>query len=318
MRLDPNYIRQLSGLPIAAVAERLGLELHRGLTHCLWHPDKHPSLTFSPRRNTCHCYVCGETADPIKLVQKVRGVGFLEACAWLASGESLPAAHVPSQVDAETGRSQRVDVTFLTELIRYPYLNAEAQRFLYDERRIDPRVVRWCRLTSINSPMPCYRGGRAFYDAPSLLIPYLDAEGRLLSVQSRYLGQAEGVPRFRFPRGSNCPVFNLPVLSRLTGDDELLITEGVSDCLAALSSGRKAIAIGSATLLRDQDLISALTPHFAHWSGPLGIYPDQDAAGEALYHQLLRLSIGLGRPLLRHPLPPSIKYYGQYFASLQP
>lgn len=69
---------------IVQVAERLGIELTRGKALCLWHPDKHPSLVFDPKRQTCHCWSCGKTADVIELVEKVRGVGFREACGWLA------------------------------------------------------------------------------------------------------------------------------------------------------------------------------------------------------------------------------------------
>ena len=47
------------------------------------------------------------------------------------------------------------------------------------------------------------------------------------------------LPRFQFPKGSTCQVFNLPVLETLESGDELWITEGVSDCLAMLSAGKK-------------------------------------------------------------------------------
>ena len=64
----------------------------------------------------------------------------------------------------------------------------------------------------------------------------------------------DGVPRFRFPKGSRCHVYNLPVLRRLKEGEPLFITEGASDCWAMLSSGHKAIAIPSATLLKRDEL----------------------------------------------------------------
>ena len=78
------------------------------------------------------------------------------------------------------------------------------------------------------------------YDAPSLLIPYRDVDGRLLSVQGRYVGK-EDKPRFRFPRGSRVGMYNKPVIRRLKPGDELWITEGPSDCWAMLSAGHKAV-----------------------------------------------------------------------------
>lgn len=319
--LNEEYIQKLRDLPIQQVAIRLGQTIDRGRILCQWHPDKHPSMSFSKDGRHCHCWSCGKSADVIELVQQVRGCGFLEACEWLGNEYSVIQTMTVSDIGNGPKREYKQyppDVNFLGELIRYPYLSPEAQHFLYEERRIDPRVVRWCRLTSINTPMPCYRGGRPFYDAPSLLIPYFGVDGRLLSVQSRYLGpRTEGVPRFRFPRNSNCPIYNLPVLNLLKGDEELLITEGPSDCWAALSSGRKAIAIGSATLLRDEDFVEALLPHRSHWSGDLGCYPDQDAAGEKLYSQLLRVSVTMGITLVKHQLLDGVKDYAEHWAASQ-
>ena len=58
-----------------------------------------------------------------------------------------------------------------------PWLNDEAKKFLFDERRLDPRVVRWCRLTS----------WRDRQGVPWLQTPYYDREGRLVGVQNRNL-----------------------------------------------------------------------------------------------------------------------------------
>lgn len=317
-RFPDDYMETLRGLPILQVARDLGLELTHGRTYCLWHPDKHPSLTFSTKRNNCHCYSCGKSADSIELVMKVRGCTFREACDWLSANHSVACNPADLMNTAPTDQQRRQyppDVPFLSELVLHPYLNAQAQHFLYEERLIDPRVVAYCRLSSINTPMPCYRGGRPFYDAPSLLIPYYDVNGRLLSVQSRYLGQTPSVPRFRFPRNSNCRIYNQQVLPLLQGQESLFLAEGPSDCWALLSAGHKAIAIPSATTLRGEELVALLQPFRQQWSGPLEIYPDQDPAGEALYRKLLGVSVLLGVPLVRHELPQGCKDFGQYWAN---
>lgn len=114
-----------------------------------------------------------------------------------------------------------------------PFINQAAGEFLFEKRHLDPRVVRWCRLTSWKN---------------RLQIPYYDIDGTLTGVQWRNLG-TEG-PRFRFPYGSRCIIYNLPVLKLLKPGEELYIAEGCSDCWALLSSGHKAIAIPSATLLK--------------------------------------------------------------------
>jgi hypothetical protein len=199
-----------------------------------------------------------------------------------------------------------------------PWLNDEARRFLFDERRLDPRVVRWCRLTSWKDSQ----------GVPWLQIPYYDREGRLVGVQNRNLVKGAS-PRFRFPSGSQCTIYNLPVLNLLKPGDELWITEGCSDCWAMLSAGHKAIAIPSATLLkrRDIELLRALTgppsnsPEGENQkASPRGglegvsfhMYPDRDAPGERLFMQLKEVL----PQLVHHQLPPGCKDFSDYYLSV--
>lgn len=212
----------------------------------------------------------------------------------------------------------QADVRHLEQIISPPLLNEEARQFLFDERKIHPQVVRWLGLSSISSPVPMSSDYRSsWFNAPSLLIPYRDTDGRLLSVQARYLGPKPGEeeslhrnrPRFQFPKGSHCRVFNLPVLQLLGEGESLWITEGVTDCLAMLSSGRKAIAIPSATLLTQEDVQLLKLLH--HRLGTcFHICPDQDAAGARLF---LELSDRLPN-LTHHLLPPECKDFGQWWA----
>ncbi|MDO5128785.1 MAG: hypothetical protein Q4D64_02645 [Prevotellaceae bacterium] len=197
-----------------------------------------------------------------------------------------------------------LDLEYLETLVGQTVINEVAARFLFDERKIDPRVVKWCGLTSINRPMPCWRWGKAFYDAPSLLIPYRDVDGRLLSVQGRYMGKEEK-PRFRFPRGSHVGMYNKPVIKRLKVGDELWITEGPSDCWAMLSAGHKAVAIPSATSLTKADI------HLLRDGLPEGVslhmYPDNDEPGMKLFEDLRRWF----PELHGHVLPEGCKDFGE-------
>ena len=218
------------------------------------------------KRNRFKCFSCGASGDVISLVQRYLNIGFKEAVesplltspgggtknALSAEGRVGGNQSLPPGGDGG-GLGVGADLEYLSTLIAHPVINAEAAHFLYDERKIDPRVVRWCGLTSIDRPMPCWRWGKAFYDAPSLLIPYRDVDGRLLTVQGRYMGKEEK-PRFRFPRGSHVGMYNKPVIKRLRAGDELWISEGPSDCWAMLSAGHKAVAIPSATSLTKADI----------------------------------------------------------------
>lgn len=299
-----EQIARIEGMAIEDVAMRLGLRVERHKCLCPFHDDSHPSLTFNGYRNRYRCYVCEAHGGVIDLVMRCRGVGFKEAIEW-ASGESV--IPIKEYRSARPSSVVPLDVEWLSCLVRLKKLNKDAQRFLYEERKIDPRVVAWCGLSSISTSEPCWRYGKPFYDAPSLLIPYYDKEGKLLSVQSRYLGSDEK-PRFKFPRGSDCHIYNLPILRMLKPQEELWITEGCSDCWAMLSSGHKSIAIPSATLLKEEDIQPLLRLH-----EQLGIsfhmYPDQDTPGEKLFMELFdRLP-----QLERHQLPAGYKDFGDYW-----
>ena len=189
------------------------------------------------------------------------------------------------------------DASRYARFFERPWLLPEARRFLYDERRIDPRVVRWCRLTSWKDK----RG------VPWLQIPYYDREGRLVGVQNRNLVR-DGLPRFRFPQGSECGIYNLPVLNLLRPGDELWITEGCSDCWAMLSAGHKAIAIPSATLLtrKDKEQLSIINSQL---SIEYHMYPDRDAPGERLFMQLQQVLPSL----VHHQLPEGYKDFGEWY-----
>ena len=298
--MDRIQLQKLRDLPIEGVAERLGLRVTRHKALCPFHDDHHASLSFKVSKNTFRCFVCGASGGTIDLVMRHLGMDFPDACRWLA-GAPLLSPQKGGRTEAPLSSSQgRGEPCFNPEryarFFERPWLNEEARRFLFDERRLDPRVVRWCRLTSWKDSQ----------GVPWLQIPYYDRQGKLIGVQNRNLVKGAS-PRFRFPSGSQCTIYNLPVLNLLKPGDELWITEGCSDCWAMLSAGHKAIAIPSATLLKrkDVELLSALSAEFH-------MYPDRDAPGERLFMQLKEVL----PQLVHHQLPPGCKDFSDYYLSV--
>ena len=312
---NEELLRDIRATPIEGVADELGIEVVRHMALCPFHGDRHPSLYFDVKRNRFKCFACGESGDVIDLVMKYNNVGFKEAVGRIGERQTLTKSeNKPSSAAKEKIEKDVTDTDYLETLIKNPIINAEAAHFLYEERRIDPRVVRWCGLTSISEPMPCWRWGKAFYDAPSLLIPYYDVNHNLLSVQGRRLGAplppgGGASPRFRFPRGSHVGMYNKPVIKRLRAGDELWITEGPSDCWAMLSAGHKAVAIPSATSLTRADI--ALLRDGLPEGVSLHMYPDNDEPGMKLFEDLKRWF-----PRLQgHVLPEGFKDFGQWYAN---
>jgi len=294
-------IEKLRNLPIESVAQRLGLRVKRHKSLCPFHEDSHPSLSFKVSKNTCRCFVCmTQSIGTIDLVMRHLHMDFKKACRWLADEHNII---LDEWKPAPTDEVQKpFDATRYERFFERPWLNEEARWFLFNERRLDERVVRWCRLTS----------WRDRQGVPWLQIPYYNREGRLVGTQNRNLIKG-ALPRFRFPQGSQCSIYNLPVLNLLKPGEELFITEGASDCWAMLSAGHKAIAIPSATLLTQKD-IEQLSIINSQLSITFHMYPDRDEPGERLFMQLQQVLPNL----VHHQLPPDCKDFSDLYLKKTP
>ena len=394
--MNKEQLQRLRSLPVEAVAERLGLRVVRHKSLCPFHDDHHASLSYSTSRNTFRCFVCDARGGTIDLVMRHLNMSFPDACRWLANGTNIILDTYRPRTPTVDRPARPFDAARYARLFEHPWLSDEARTFLFTERRLNPRVVSWCRLTSWTD-----RQGTHW-----LQTPYFDASGQLIGLQNRNLdygkhkkdereetgadnkqgqgaegkqgqagegkqgqavdgkqeqavdgkqgqavngkqgqavegeqgqavegkqgqavegkqGQAvEGdgkqgqgsecreAPRFRFPYGSRCTVYNLPVTAMLRPGEPLFITEGCSDCWAMLSAGHKAIAIPSATLLSQAD--KTLLRDLAQRLGTsFHMFPDRDAPGERLFMQLREVLPGLQH----HQLPVDCKDFAEYYVS---
>ena len=330
--LDKSTTQRLRSLPVEAVAERLGLRVVRHKSLCPFHDDHHASLSYSTSRNTFRCFVCDARGGTIDLVMRHLNMSFPDACRWLANGTNIILDTYRPRTPTVDRPARPFDAARYARLFEHPWLSDEARTFLFTERRLNPRVVSWCRLTSWTD-----RQGTHW-----LQTPYFDASGQLIGLQNRNLDygkqkgdegdvtgaegkQGQGVegdgkqgqgsesreaPRFRFPYGSRCTVYNLPVTAMLRPGEPLFITEGCSDCWAMLSAGHKAIAIPSATLLSQAD--KALLRDLAQrLDTSFHMFPDRDAPGERLFMQLREVLPGLQH----HQLPVDCKDFAEYYVS---
>ena len=316
--MDRFDIQKLRALPIEGVAQRLGLQESRHKSLCPFHSDSHPSLTFNVAKNTFRCFACGAHGGVIDLAMHVLGKSFIETCEWLANKHNIILQEWKPAV--KPAEPKPFDAARYSRYFEHPSLNEPARTFLFDERKLNEKVISWCRITSFTDR----------HGIPWLQIPYFDIDGNLIGVQNRNLcygkppishqqsvisNQSSVLPRFRFPMGSRCRIYNLPVLKLLRESEPLYITEGASDCWAMLSSGHKAIAIPSATLLNRKDIELIRSLLIAHHSS-LHMYPDQDEPGEKLYNQLVSLANQMGMCIVRHPLPAGCKDYSDYYGSI--
>ncbi|MCQ2327093.1 MAG: CHC2 zinc finger domain-containing protein [Bacteroidales bacterium] len=296
--MDNMYLQKLRDLPIEGVAERLGLRVTRHKSLCPFHDDVHPSLSFNTRKNIYHCFVCGAKGGTIDLVMRHLGMDFLEACRWLANQNNIILEEYSPTITKEKTPHKEFCASRYEKFFIHPYLSDNAMRFLYFERMLDQRVVQWCRISSWQDNM----------GIDWLQIPYYDTEGKLIGIQNRNLSLGKDAPRFRFPQGSRCSIYNLPILNTLKAEDDLYLTEGCSDCWSMLSSGHKALAIPSATLLKEEDLKPLLEQH-KKLDIRFHMFPDRDLPGERLFLQLKDLLPNLEH----HHLPKDCKDFSEYY-----
>lgn len=392
--MEKYEIQKLRELPIEKVAKEMGMKVEHHKALCPFHDDHHASLMFCKTKNSCRCYVCMRSSiGTIDLAMRYLGKDFPAACRWLAEEHQIQleedsSSEKSSSLGGSSGRGassssssggfssgsssgdsssgdnsgkSSFDASRYARFFEHPWLNQAARRFLFEERKIDWRVVNWCRLTSWTD-----KKGINW-----LQIPYFDTDGRLIGIQNRNLdykkkrsssggcssdekassagnlsssggcfsegnvssagnlsssggGSSEGnvsseekspgeekeqdAPRFRFPYGARCSIYNLPVVKRLKPGERLFITEGCSDCWAMLSAGHKAIAIPSATLLKPEDK-QLLTDIGRLYQVEFHMFPDQDVPGESLFMQLREML----PQLVHHQLPPGCKDFSEYY-----
>ena len=295
--MDRIALQQFRAIPIEDLASRLGLDVRHHKALCPFHNDHHASLSFNVRKNTYRCFVCDAHGDTIDLVRHLLNKDFQQACLYLSDGSCESQHSTPLSPGRGAGERLPFDASKYERFFERPWLSAAARHFLFDQRRLDPRVIRWCRLTSWRD-----RNGIHW-----LQIPYYDPDGNLIGIQNRNLTPG-AEPRFRFPKGAHCSIYNLPILNLLKENEPLYIAEGASDCWALLSAGHKAIAIPSATLLskKDVELLLSLTLSL---SLTFHMYPDRDLPGERLFLQLQALLPNL----THHHLPPDCKDYSDLY-----
>lgn len=289
--IEQKKIDWLNALPILEVAVRLGLKVDRhNLCLCPFHEESEPSLKIYDKSNSFYCFGCARHGRVIDLVEGSLNLKFVSACNWLKNNFNT-VYDVKYEQHVRSTSETPFDAEKYGKYFIKPILNTAARQFLFGERRLDPKVIDKCRISSWID-----RNG-----TPLLQIPYFDINGRLVGVQWRNLSR-DG-PRFRFPKGSRNHIYNLPILRALRTGDTLFIAEGPSDCWSMLSAGYNAIAVPSATLLKPNDLeiLKAFACH---------IVPDNDMAGEELYRKIRRHI-----PVVRHQLPAWCKDYSDYYVT---
>lgn len=336
--IPTEIIQRLNDLNVEVVARALGLNVNKHVTRCFMHDDCNPSLKFHKNGHLWKCFVCDVGGGPIKLVMRYLNIEFVEACMWLSRQFGI---YVPDSINItqktlpplKQYNSEYKSISSFNQeignwIIENAGLSREANLFLICERKLSPEIVKSLNIKSINDSkrfvealVSCFLDnelinagfikvdGRRKYlrlFTPCLLFPYYDTKGILVGIQTRYIGCNKSAPRFQFISGFKPTIYNKQILSELLPKQDLYISEGVTDCLALLSNGYKAIALPSATNLPLNEL-RALCQY------NLIMSVDRDLAGERAYETLSYQIVKMGGKIRRMDFPLIYKDYGEYY-----
>ncbi|MDR0728455.1 MAG: toprim domain-containing protein [Puniceicoccales bacterium] len=229
---------------------RHGLNPRRPFT-CLnpAHPDRHPSMSYDPKRQRVHCFACGSDYDLFDVIGLCEGLGHMGDC--FRRAQELYAAPArkgkkpPAQSPVpEAGKDDRID-------LQEAFLHLEETDY-WRKRGLSLELAKAHRLGYCAAL--AVAGKKTW---PALIIPTEGGQWVARVVDDALL--AEGEPKLRACRGTR-HLFNASVerLARVIQEGRpVFIVEGEIDALSLLELGHEAIGLGS--VHNDGKLLSRLS-----------------------------------------------------------
>lgn len=304
---------RLRSIPIAEVAQTLGLDLRRDRAMCFNGHDKQtPSFVINRKQNNWKCYGCGEFGDAITLAEKVLEIDFKAACRWLSAqyavdaGARTPPNSVRRGVGVAVSKSP-AKYHPTTETAADPELYAwlvsrcgavrdpSGVRYLA-EHGISAATASAFGVVELTDPSRAYvamvekwgadrvkksglSGGRPalMWSGYSVVFPFREGPSTTY-LQVRCLS---GTRKFVGPAGVQKPMFNHARLKTLAPNETLHICEGIPDTIALEGRGLRAVGVLGANSFR-VEWVDELLPFDL-----VGV-PDSDSGGTRFRESLSR------------------------------
>ncbi len=320
-RIDTEVLK--SEHPIEEVVARYGIELRpSGRTlvgRCPFHNDGgRPNLYVYPATRSWYCYRCAAGGDVIGFVQRIEGIGFLEAISRITGERLLPsgirsrpvtrAARHPARTAAR-GPAERACLAAAADIYHNRLLTDPVALAYVEGRGLDPAVLESCRIGYASGdeliPYLRWRGlpaGAALrvgllgrdgreHMAGRVVVPEIRA-GQPIWLVGRTVGSEEDAPKYLGLPGRK-PLLGWEAVS---AERAVWLVEGVFDWLTLRSWGVPALALVGTHV--SSDALRSLA-RFER----LYLALDNDEAGRAATEKLMQ---ALGERAL--PMtPPGVK-----------
>lgn len=274
----------------------------RQLFRCLnpEHPDKHPSMSYNPKENNCHCFACGATYDIFDLIGIDYGLSDYKDIfnkAYELYGVTIdqdPAEHkteIKPKKEKAAAEVKKDDFIKYYTLARAARSEAPAQEYL-KARGISEEVAAkyWLGYDAEYKTFNIDEDGQnEFATWRALIIP---------TGSNSYIARNIDTPKDpakknRYRKKGASLIFNSKALYE--ANSPIFVVEGEIDALSIIEAGGQAIGLGSTSNIRQ--LVALLEKKKA--IQPLILCLDADEEGrkaeEELSSELTRLQVSFYR-----------------------
>jgi DNA primase len=143
----------------------------------------------------------------------------------------------------------------------------------------------------------------------TLFFPFYDKEGNIIYIQGRSLNfKTNKTPKYVNLSGVNTTLFNQPILNSLKKNDNLVITEGVTDCISCCLMGKNAVGVIGAHGFKEEYV--NLLKNFK-----IIVIPDNDKnkTGDEFADKIREKFLLIGKTIDVFPLGEAYKDISEYY-----
>ena len=306
---------------LAALVRARGVELkahgHDLIGLCPFHEDHEPSLIVTPGKNLWHCLgACSIGGSAVDWVMKAEGVSFRHAVEILRAGGPPPSFGAAPVKQSTTVKLpppielSAADHELLLQVLEYYHqtlqTSPEALEYLARRGIGSPEAIQTFKLGFANrtlglrlpqknredgsrirarlASLGLIRDSGHEHFNGCLVIPVLDAEGRIVEVYGRKIvhHQARGLPSHLYLPGPHRGVFNL---SALRVSKEIILCEALIDALTFWVAGFRNVTAAYGVNGFTADHLEAFK---AYGTERVLIAYDRDAAGDNAAEELAK------------------------------
>ncbi len=323
MKIDFDNIKQ--NYPIVDIAQKLGINVNNNNTClCMFHNDNNPSMSFDTKTNRYKCFACDAKGSNIDLVANILGYDVKKSCEFITGHNYSSEKHSydknyysyysPNNASIKNKKNQNQNtnkntniytdfINLLDDDDAIAYLSKrKITAKIVAERKIKNLPLDYSRQNEITKSLQkiysddeliqsglfaiSKKNNRIYnrFFAHRLIIPIIQ-NGAIESLQSRLIDDDKEVhSKYNNLKGTTA-IFNIDILDKLPKGSNVLICEGIIDCLSWNRLTFNCIAIGSSGNIGklDEDTIKKLSKFNIFIAG------DNDIAGESMNDKIAKL-----------------------------